>query len=526
VKGTGDGAAPAGAGEGSGSEAVRDGVLAGVLAAAALVIWLPYEVHAFFMLDDFPFTEHYVLSTTFYNFRPLFHLLYTICFECFGTSPRGYYVLLCVLMAGNGALLFLCLRRLGVALAPALLAGGIVIAYPRADALGLWWSASQMSLALCLGLLGVLLGAVWVGREGRALAWLVPSVIALVASILSYEALVPIFLLPVCLVAFSSNRRRLFVNAGIDAVAVGAAALYMLHRATGMEPRRAISTYPARSAHLVADGWRALFAHGFFAPTGVGLAIAFCMAGAAAVVMFILRRRSRTTEPGPWRPAALSVPLLIAATFLGWSAYVPASDWYDPLLLNIGNHVNTVAQIFFITALSLLAWLAVRAVTARWRSPLVATVGVGLVGVVLVGGFVGHVLSDQQQFTTASTDRQGILKEIRHLDPSPAPGDNFALADFHRTVGSTLVDVFETTWDTGPAVELLYRTATLRAEPLTQGAVCGAHGLSQPGYPDVTTPYSKLKIVDVGRHRIDTFADRAQCAARIAALAASTPPLP
>lgn len=412
---------------------LRDLLLGGLLAVSAIGIWLPYAVHGAFELDDFTLVGHFALHTWFTNYRPVFHLFAWICFSCFGTTQPAYYILLVAIMATIGVLLYFVLRQLGVASVPAFLAGAIVIAYPRADALGLWWTASQMGLALCLGLTGVLLGAIWIRREGRALRWLVPSLLALVASILTYDAAFPLLLLPVCLYPLSTNRRRVFSNAGLDAVVVGVSTLYMLHVTSPHEPKRPLNTYPGRAVHLAADGWRALVEHGFSAPSLTGLAIAVCIVVAAAGTVVATRHHTGFRAPDRWQGMAVAVPLLVAAMFFCWSAYIPAPTWYDPLLLNIGNHVNSIAQVFFTTALVLVLWLGLRALVARHRSVPVLTAGAVVAVLVVVaglGGFVAHVLTDQKQFNTASAYRRSILAEVHRLTPSPMRGETILFADF------------------------------------------------------------------------------------------------
>lgn len=503
-----------------------DSLIAGALAIYAIAVWLPYELHATFQLDDFTLSEHFLLGTPLPSYRPGFIVVMQAAGRAFGDHPLGYYVTLAFMMGALAVLLFLALRQLGLATVPSVIAGAAVVAYPRADSIGLWWTGSQMGIALCLGLLSALLGAMWVRRTGRSLLLLLGSLAALAACILTYEAMFPVFLLALCLSPLSPNFRRSAVKGGLDLVAAIASVVVMLHLAAANQQKRPVNSYPGRAVHLAADGWRALFVHGFYRPTVIGAIAVIALVVGIVVLLLIAGTTDRLINFESWPRLLMAVPLLLAATFVSWVAYVPANDWYDPLLTNIGNHVNALAQVFLITAAAAVIWLLSRLVTAPFRTPILATIVATAVGVVVLSGFVGQVRSDQAQFSVASVQRTAILDELHRLLPHPVGGDEILVGDYHLFSGSEWVDVLETDWDTDAAVQSLYDNGALNADPLLPGAVCRPSGLAQPIYGNATVPYAQLQILDVARGRVVTLDSQLECQLELPSLLAQTTPPP
>jgi hypothetical protein len=150
------------------------------------------------------------------------------------------------------------------------MAGTLVVAYPKADSVLLWWSSSS-ALALCLGLASVWIGSVWLRRTGWSPGLLVPAMALMAASVLCYESIFPLFLLLVCLVPLSPRPRRLLAVAAMEGATACGAALYMF--ATEAKARNAlpVGAYATRASQLVTGGLRTYPLGGLGMPTTVGM---------------------------------------------------------------------------------------------------------------------------------------------------------------------------------------------------------------------------------------------------------------
>ena len=473
------------------------------------------------MLDDFPLAEHFVLGNWLPTYRPGFAFISQFVGRAFHANPRGYYLTLGVIMAATGAFLYVTLRKLGLSTLPAALAGAAIVAFPHADALGLWWTGSQMGISLCLGLLSLYLGAMWVERSGRSLLLLALSLITLAACILVYEGMLLVFTLGICLLPLAANKRRQLMKSGADlAVAIGAA-LYMFHVSSSIETKkRPLGTYPGRAVHVAADGWRALFLHGLRGPTLYGAVASLSIAVAIVILLVIVKATGRLTQFGPWKPLLFSLPLLLAGVFVAWVPYVATNDWYDPLLMGVGNHINELPAVFYVTAGSVGLLLLCRLLTAPLRSPVATALLVGMIGVVVISGFVGQVRVDQQQFALGSHHRLAILATVRRVLPHPEAGATILVANYDTAIGPDWVEVFETYWDTGAALQTMYNDPHITAAPLALGAVCEATGLAEPRYNIREVSYSRLQIIDISHDRLVHLGDQEQCRSELKSLLA------
>jgi len=103
------------------------------------------------------------------------------------------------------------------------------------------------------------------------------SLVVLVAAVVTYEAVAPIVFLPVALLAFSHERRRVLVWSVPAAVTAGVAALFMFTRALTPHHKtaRPIGQYPSRIWTLVRSGTTTFGHHlvGFFTPWDLLIAL-------------------------------------------------------------------------------------------------------------------------------------------------------------------------------------------------------------------------------------------------------------
>lgn len=489
----------------------RNALVAVAITCYGLVVWLPFEVHATFFLDDLSFLEHYRLGTWFPSYRPTFRVEMGLAYRLFGSSPTGYYVLLGLLCAGTGALLYLVLRQYGLGAVPAAIAGVALITFPRADSTALWWS-DMGGTALFLGLGGLWLGAIWLHRSGWALRWLVPSLLCLVAAVLCYDSLFPIVVLPACFVLLAPDRRRLFAQVGASAVAAAGAAFYMFLTDHGTAQPTPAGHYLSRGWQLARGAWQAFVVHGFNTPSASGSLFVLAIAGVIGVVVWATRRRQEALEP--LLPLVGTVGLLIVGGLCALVPYLPANPFYVPTLATFGNRVNVLVQVFCVCALSLAIWVVARLLAPR-SSQLVAAVLAAAMAVVVLGGFVGQVRTDQHFYQVAGTQRAEDLAAIVRADPHPATGSNILLGDYPTAVGPPTDVAYPTIydqWDAAAILELQNGTATLNVAPLNTPYRCEAGRVVLPA-DGVTMPYGRTVVVDVDQGVAHPIDNAHQCAA-------------
>ncbi len=499
-----------------------------VVGVVALAYWLPYSLRAGFVYDDWASAAgqqfHVALFT---SYRPGFIVWEAVAVRVFGTAPVGYYVSSAVLMSAMAVMAVVALNGLGI---PPLASAGVgllMVVSSLADSLGLWWTASQMSLAMVLGLAAVAAGTRWTNRRRHAGVWLGVSLVLLVAATLTYEAVALIVLLPVALIGFGDDRKRVLRWAAPAVLTAGVAALFMFERAVGPNHKtaRPVAQYPARIQSLVRTG-TTTFVHHLVGFITVADGLLACVVAAACY--------------GAWRAAGRPVPeprtsgwwmgvtglLLIDGTYLAWTPFIPANDYYSPDQFGIGNRVNLLAQLFFLTALVLLLLGVAKAVASR---PRVAAVGVvviaGLFTVVFASSF-SQTRQDQADFLFATTQRQRIIADVKKLLPRVDGGDEILLAGYHLTASPQWVPVLSAPWDTTGALDLLYDNGTITAQPVSAALGCTAEGLTQPLLEQVNSvPYRRVVVVDIATNRVERISDRSRCRAALATVTVNPNPI-
>lgn len=495
----------------------RDAVVAAVIALLGVGCWLPFAVHADFLLDDFRKVDHFELGTPFLSYRPVFRFTTWVAFELFGTTPAGYYVTLSVVAGATGALLYLLLRRYGLPAPVAACAGLGVMVYPRADSSYLWW-ADSAGIALLLGLGALLLGAVWVDRAGLALRWLVPSLVLLAAGVCCYEAVFPIVLLPASFLTLSAARRRRWSYVVIAGATSLAAAAYIFDQSASVQTSLPFGEWPGHAFKVLTGAWRAFVAHGFNVPTGAGIVTVLVAAAALALALGL---GPSHTAPGPTDdlvrlavlPALLAVCALVALVPL-----IPANEYYEPTLLTFGNRVNVLASVFVVTAVVTALWWGVELLRHRGFGVAAAAVA-GAVVFALLAGFAGQVRKDQFDYTLASTDRRTVLANVLAAEPHPPQHSVLLFGDYQADIGPVTdrwFPVILNQRDATPAAWLLYRTPTLAAAPLNEPATCRRRSVSLPAY-GLTVPYARVVVIDVDRDRAIRLGGPGRCAAVLAA---------
>ena len=211
---------------------------------------------------------------------------------------------------------------------------------------------------------------------------------------------------------------------------------------------------------------------------------------------------------------------------MAWAPFVPANDYYLPGQFGIGNRVNLLAQLFFLTALALVGVTVVRAVSRRTR---VAVIGVALasgVFAVVFASFFTQTHGDQSDFLFAKAQRDKIISQVKRMLPRVDGGDEVLLTGYHLTASPQWVPVLAADWDTTAALDLLYDNGTITGQPVSSSLGCAANGLTQLPLELVTrVPYRDIAVVDLSTHRVQAMADQSQCRADLATLTVNPNPV-
>jgi hypothetical protein len=499
-----------------------------VIGVVALAFWIPYAVRAGFVYDDWASAAgHQFNLALFTSYRPGFIVWEALVVHLFGADPLGYYLSAAGLMSAMAVMAVVALDGLGL---PPLAAGAVgllVVVSPYADSLGLWWTATQMSLAMVLGLGAIAAGSRWINRRPHAGVWLGVSIVLLVAATITYEAVAPIVLLPAAMIAFSDERRRVLQWSVPAVVAAGIAALVMFERAVSPQHKtaRPLAQYPARIGALVESGTATMVHHlvGLF--TVVDVIVAFAVAAACYVGWGSLKHRG-VGGGSPWSWTGVSLLFLIGGTYLSWVAFIPANDFYLPGQFGLGNRVNLLAQLFFVTAVIVV--LAGAAKVVGWKPVATATTVAIVAGLftVVFASFFSQTRQDQQDYLFAESQRQRVIGDVKELLPHVEVGDDILLAGYHLTASPQWVPVLSATWDTTGALDLLYGTGSISAQPVSAALGCASHGLIQPPVKGVSrVPYRLVVVVDISGRRVERMSDRSQCRRELATLTANPNPV-
>jgi hypothetical protein len=494
----------------------------------ALAFWVPYSFRAGFVYDDLAtVASHRFHLSLFTSYRPGFLVWVWIVVRIFHTDPLGYYLLLAALMGVMGIASVLALTELGLPAVAAAGVGLLLVVSPYADSLGLWWTASQMSLSMILGLAGVTAGARWINGRPYAAVNMGASLALLVAAIVTYEAVAPIVLLPLALITLSNHRRRVLKWSVPAFITAAVAAFVMFERAVSPHHKtaRPLGQYLDRIGTLISSGTSTLLHRLVGVFTWWDLLVACLVGGACYGGWRLTKRRPPGIEAGlSWIGA--SIVMLIIATYAAWIPFIPANDYYVPSQFGVGNRVNLLAQLFFLTGVVVLLVGLAKAMSRR-------TIATPIAFILIVGLFAGLFASffsqthqDQNDYAFATSQRHRIIAEVKKLLPRVADHHEIILTGYHLTASPQWVPVLAADWDTTGALELLYGNRTITGQPVSSALGCAADGMTQAPLELVTlVPYRDVIIVDLSKHMVEPMADRSQCRHELATLTVNPNPI-
>jgi hypothetical protein len=373
------------------------------------------------------------------------------------------------------ATLYGLLRELRFARLAAVAIAALTLLFPEADSTWLWAGASQLTFAVVCVLLGCLLNLRAV--SGRKLPRRVPlraiGIALIAAGILTYELVIPIGLAGGALYFMQTDARRALREWGIDVLSLGLVIVVFTFHAVpllhGNDGHEIISFDQMREhAHIIFSQSATLLTKSLL-PYGTPRNSTVLVALSALVMLALVV--SYTLSPGNAARRSLLRWLVVMATGLlliglGYMFLVPASLYYVPLQLGIGNRVNDIAAIGY--ALVVYAAAALIGILVFRELPhsrfLIGTL-TAFISVVVGVGYARHIDTDEGAWHQSIVLQSGILTTLRtHISPPPRGTSVITLdAPVETAPGVT---VFYASWDLNAAVQLLWDDPTLRAYPM------------------------------------------------------------
>ncbi|MGA7987262.1 MAG: hypothetical protein WCB51_02565 [Candidatus Dormiibacterota bacterium] len=495
---------------------IRDRWIVAALGVAGLLLGIPYALSAGFVYDDWALVSHQILGIPNTGLYVGSGLQISLIVEgaLFRTNAHLYYVTAATVFSLAVMGVFVALRALRVDTISALIASALLLAFPAADSLRLWYTATMTAmLAVLLATLGIAAGSRWVERRGRSLAWLVASFLLWAGAVLCYFSVVVLMVLPLALISFSPDRRKTLLNLAMN-LAVGVLCLTLILPTSLTAQYHAnwtLGAYPGRVWSL----WTAGFEFLVVGPVSqvTVLTLVLCVgAGLLTMIALGVLGRVRQSPVGP--PPTYIGRQLTAACFLligalaSWSPLIPASPYYSPSSLGIGNRVNGFAQIFLLAAVGLLVTTLARVVGRLSRHPSVAAAITAGLAVLLLAVTLPQTVTHADGYTDAATIRSDILTTVGKLAPTAKAGTTVLLGDYDEYDTQNWIPVFASTWDFNGAVQTMYHDATLSGYPVLSGFTCTPTGLRGLPNTQAIVPFDRLIVIDVGRRRVVDLTNR------------------
>ncbi len=499
---------------------VRDRWIAAALGVGGLALGLPYALSAGFVYDDWYLVSHQIAgapSTGVYVGLGS-EVALAVQGVLFRADAHLYYVAAAVIFSLLVVALYVALRALHLDLTCALIACALLLAFPAADSLRLWDSANlTLALAALLATLGIAFGSRWVEHDGRASLWLATSLLLWAGAVFCYFSVVVLMLLPIALIPLSSDRRRILLNFSVNLV-VGVLCLALilpLSLTAQYHASWALSAYPGRALAIWLAGYQFLVVGPFGQVTIVTLALGL-IAGALAAFSHIVLGRNRRSSPSVQTHVGrhlTAAGLLIVGTLAAWTPLIPASAYYTPSTLGVGNRVNGFAQLFLLPAVAVLVTTGATLAGRLFRQPVVATATAAGLALVLLASSLPQTIADAEDYTHAATIRTGILTLVANLTSAPSPGTTVLLGDYNAYDTVNWIPVFASTYDFNGALQILYNDPRLFGYLVLSGFICTPDGLG--GIPNAPSavPYRRLIVIDVGRRRTVDLTNVATCTA-------------
>lgn len=468
---------------------VHPAVAYGAVAVVSAILFVPYVLAGGWLGDDW-WTEatahfsgmggvvHALIRAE--PTRPVQDVYLGLVHVVLGGHPHLQVALAATLSMVMSLLVLSVLRKLGFDLLTSFSAALLTLLFPFSDSTWLWSTGGAITLCVVLWLTGLLAALKGLRQQPGGQPWHALAVMLYVASLLTYELVLPVIVMSGLIYFAQAPRRVARRRWAADVVAVClvvALDLYVGNRHHTLGLGGAL-----HHVRLIAGQARMLLARSFVPFGSVSdiaiLAAWFALLVAACVVRGTSPDRYIRTETGRWLKLTTAGTLIAVG---GWGVLAPAKLWYEPLSQGIGNRINILAGIGVVLVVVAGLSLACSLIVSAWkRAPAWVAPGFALIAVAVVAvGYGRLTVRDRAGYERAAAEESNVLAAIHSIRPPPQNGSTLIVA------GSPLqaapgVPVFATAWDLGSAVELLEDDPSVTAWPLP-GANVWDFGLVRVG---------------------------------------------
>jgi hypothetical protein len=456
-----------------------------VLAVIVLLSAVPYVGSLGFYSDDWALLSGFeavaatggsAIAHGFQAFdaRPVHGAYLAMLFELFGREPLGYHLVNTAVIAACAPLLYLLLRRLGVSGAAAFASALLFVLLPQLSTVRVWYAAFQVPLSMAAALLSMH-AQLSFARSARV-GWLLAAAVVSLVSIAAYETFAPLiagFAAGLWYVNRSdpsssaeprSNRKLAALGAVVAVIVLATLAKVLLSDRTGdvtdlsrylLGARQLIrldydwridsglNLVAAGSVHFLHTlrGWAAAAAALFAEASAATLVVT------AAIAVLAYWRLSVPDRDAPTGATARHLLMLGLATFALGHATFLIVPWITFAPTGMGNRTLVAAAVGVALILVACISLALRAVPGRYRSAAFSTAVVVLASVA-----VARLQQIERYWAEAPDLQRQVMKLAREDLRDIAAGSTILLDGVCPYHGPAVV--FETYWDTGPALSL------------------------------------------------------------------------
>ena len=450
--------------------------------------------------------------------RPGACAFHAVRYWLFGLHPRRVHAFAALLVFITALALFALLRRCRLPVWAAGAAAALFVIFPGSDATRLWPTGLNLAWALLLWVIGALLGLIALDRRGwRAGVLYAGSSLCFLATMLTYDGMIPVVALTGAVYLLARRHRRALVLAGVSFLLAAAYGIWRMWIANipdsaTLTLHRTRSQLIAREGHLLEGGWRTFKT--LFLPGGaVSLVV---LAGGAFVVLaaLALRPAARRTIAF-WAAIAAGCAVFVAVSV---TAYITANDYYVPDPGSLFNRLNLAAALAyclgFVAVLATIG-VALRALLGGRLSASGATAlaagAVTAAGLAVVVHQYGYSRDSQSYYNRSWSAQNVALRGIKTALAN-VPERNATIVSFgHPVWEPRFIPVFAADWDLRGAIDDVTAHDPVRAMPWS-GLTCGEdavmRGTEHWGPYDGT---SAIWFVDATTGAARRVSSRAEC---------------
>jgi hypothetical protein len=518
---------------------------AGLLFVIAALIYGPHAIDGGFTIDDYGhavavehsgtgiFADYWNTITN----RPGLVVYIPVTHFVLGAHPSLHLALAATLAIAMSLALYAVLRRLSFAPRHAGAIAVLVLLFPWSDSSRFWAVAGHISLAIALGLSGLLLAlrgldARASGHKRRAL-WLHCAAVVLYAtSVLTYEIAGGVLLLVGALYFTRAPASAVWPRWFADITVVvacltwnalqadrpGASLSDMLDHAGAIADSGL--TVLALAAIPLGDAAKQSMAAGLHITRNVILGALAAIVIAALVVRHLLPTHDDSRQVlSKW---LIAVGAGLAVMIASWAIYIPADSYYNPAGDGVANRVNVMAAIGVVIvvygAIVLGITLLLRGVP-NWMK--LAAFASAAAAVALAFVYAVDERDEQRAWARAASASGAVLDAIVAIEPTPPPGSTIYTFG-HPGNERAGVSIFGASWDLKGATQLRLGDPTINAYPVLEGSTmrCLQDRVEPTGgwfAPIHGASYGTAYLVDVAKGLKERLDSQEQCESAISA---------